>query len=714
MGFWVMLAVMIGMSVVSYLLTPKIKLRTDKSRPLGLDEFSLPTAEEGRALPVVFGTVNVKGVNVLGQYHFAQWYSEGTGLWYYWLAVHFGVSARVDSINSMMIQEKIVPMAGVVVTDGNNKIVFRIAGFDYTAPIATGTYPSRAALAEAVEAAMLATDPGAAGWWVRHSYVVSEGRSTIFFIITINSIPNYCAASLTPGKYTAAAFFAEAERAMNAAVDPATEGVFSVHTDGSMHFVKAAGSLYQSFELQNIDYATNPADFLSSILPMLGYHSYDYYVGTGAGSVSPEISTHLDRFIWNYGYSTPAVLRTSLASFTARALLGLPVSDVDVTVALSTADRLNGLVLTDGANGHTTVEVRDSSGLVQGQVLDATFEFYNGDPAQEADAYLAAAIGSTIPAYRRTAHAMLKQTLIGSTGVPWVPSFVVQWNPNSLGLPESKHHVGGDGSPRDGSDANPVAAIYELLTNADWGLGLPPSSVDVANFLQIGAALYDEACGVSMPLESADRAAEYIADILRVIDGVLYVDASTGLAKIALVRADYSLAGIPALTQDNVLSCSLTRSSWDDTRNVVRVRYKDKNAGYTERVEMAQDLANILTRGGEQSIEDYAFPGVTSATQAASVAARLLKAVSTPLAQITLTVNLQGWSLRPGSVFKLTWAPLGIEDMACRVANVRVGRATENTLEIDAVEDIFGLPWTNYTPGVGYGYDYGNDYGGTP
>lgn len=59
------LAVLIVSSFVVAALTPK----PAPPKPAALDDFDAPTAEEGRAIPVVFGTVWVTGPNVV-------WYGD--------------------------------------------------------------------------------------------------------------------------------------------------------------------------------------------------------------------------------------------------------------------------------------------------------------------------------------------------------------------------------------------------------------------------------------------------------------------------------------------------------------------------------------------------------------------------------------------------------------------------------------------------------------
>lgn len=49
-------------SILAALLAPK--QQTDKPKPSSLGDFQFPTAEEGRAVPVIMGTVKMKAPNV--------------------------------------------------------------------------------------------------------------------------------------------------------------------------------------------------------------------------------------------------------------------------------------------------------------------------------------------------------------------------------------------------------------------------------------------------------------------------------------------------------------------------------------------------------------------------------------------------------------------------------------------------------------------------
>lgn len=62
MAFITNLLIGIALQVIGYLLLPK----PPAPKPPSLDDFKDPTAEAGRPIPVVFGSVTVTGLNNLG------------------------------------------------------------------------------------------------------------------------------------------------------------------------------------------------------------------------------------------------------------------------------------------------------------------------------------------------------------------------------------------------------------------------------------------------------------------------------------------------------------------------------------------------------------------------------------------------------------------------------------------------------------------------
>lgn len=65
MAFWVVIALAVASVALNLLLRPKVKA----PKPDSVTDFENPTSDAGRPIPVVFGTITVKGLNYL-------WYGD--------------------------------------------------------------------------------------------------------------------------------------------------------------------------------------------------------------------------------------------------------------------------------------------------------------------------------------------------------------------------------------------------------------------------------------------------------------------------------------------------------------------------------------------------------------------------------------------------------------------------------------------------------------
>lgn len=61
MGFWIQLGLMVISAVIQYALAPK----PPTPKPASINDVNAPVAEEGKPVPVVFGTVYLRAPNVL-------------------------------------------------------------------------------------------------------------------------------------------------------------------------------------------------------------------------------------------------------------------------------------------------------------------------------------------------------------------------------------------------------------------------------------------------------------------------------------------------------------------------------------------------------------------------------------------------------------------------------------------------------------------------
>jgi len=330
----------------------------------------------------------------------------------------------------------------------------------------------------------------------------------------------------------------------------------------------------------------------------------------------------------------------------------------------------------------------DHEGGIQGNL-----DFYAGSLTQTANDYLQDQAAVTIPGYRGVCHAVLRRMYLGNSSFLRPISFTVRRCPNQLALTGGHENIAGD--------ANPAAMIYEILTDTRWGLGLSSGLIDVTSFRAAGDTLYTEALGLSMLVDTAAPASEIIQEILRHVDGVLYADPATGALTLKLARADYTVGSLPVFDESNLESFEIARGGWGETRNNIKIEYVDRAQNFTPRVAQAQDLANIQIQGGQLAVESINFRGLSNAAAAQRVAARALKALSLPPAQIAMVANREAWALRPGSVAVVNWPPLGITGLVFRVTRPRSGSLLDGKIQIDAVPDIFAVDWTGYSPPPG-------------
>lgn len=323
--------------------------------------------------------------------------------------------------------------------------------------------------------------------------------------------------------------------------------------------------------------------------------------------------------------------------------------------------------------------------------ISGTMRFYPGNDRQEPNAYLAEQLGEDVPAYYNLCYAMLEQLYVGTSKYIKPISFEVSRYPNALGVPDGKHIIG--------EDANPVCFIYEILTNRIWGVGKPASTIDLEVWRDKAATVHEEGFGFSAVYNGASTAEEMITEVLRHIDGVVFSDPQTGLVTIGLARNDYVKADLPVFGPDDFIEPpKFSRPSWSETRNSILVSFTDRENNYTVTPVPFQDQANIEQRQGEISTESVDFGGFTTRTAMTAAGMRALKAYAWPLASLSGRLDRKAWKTRPNDVVVINWPDLGIDNIVFRITTVGYGQLSQNTIQIDSIEDVFSVGANAYDP----------------
>ncbi|MBL4909017.1 MAG: phage tail protein [Alteromonadaceae bacterium] len=341
-----------------------------------------------------------------------------------------------------------------------------------------------------------------------------------------------------------------------------------------------------------------------------------------------------------------------------------------------------------------------------------------GELAQTENAYLQSQLGTDIPAFRGVLTAVFREGAFTETVVGFLPGgglgeFIVPiytsdgdggfiasmspypkpWAFEVLDLP------GGTFNPTkqdiNNGSANGAHILYDTLTNAEWGLGLPVGELDTASFQAVGDTLFTENFGLSLVYAQQSSVEEFVKQILTLINAVLYPDRVTGKFRLSLIRDDFDPNTLPVFNESNISSLkSFERPAFAELVNEIVLTYR-KRGDLDDTTITAQDLASVQAQNGIIS-QTKDFTGVDTADIAAKIAVRELRQSSTPLARVSFKTDRTGWDVNPGDVIKLSWAAYGIVQVIIRVTEVDYGALEDGEILIEGVEDIFGLPSNAY------------------
>lgn len=325
-----------------------------------------------------------------------------------------------------------------------------------------------------------------------------------------------------------------------------------------------------------------------------------------------------------------------------------------------------------------------------------------GEATQVAGAALKGLVGEDTPAFRGVL-SLFYSGLISSM-TPYVKewSFRIRrstagwfnntpWYPEKCRIDLTKEE---DGITYDIHAMNPAHIIYEVVTNPHWGGGHPVASIDDASFRAAADTLYDEGFGLCIKWSREDTVQQFIQIIVDHIGGNFYQDKFTGLFCLQLIRDNYVVSELPLYTMSTGLlsieSDEVTALS--GTANEVIVNWVDPVTN-DDRAYKERNIAAINADGFVNQLE-YDYPGIPTVEIAARVAAREIKINSSAIKRFTLKMNRSAFNIQVGSVFRISSPLNGIENIVLRAGRVEDGTMDDGTIEVVAVQDIFGLPAT--------------------
>ncbi|ESQ85392.1 hypothetical protein AEAC466_04295 [Asticcacaulis sp. AC466] len=237
--------------------------------------------------------------------------------------------------------------------------------------------------------------------------------------------------------------------------------------------------------------------------------------------------------------------------------------------------------------------------------------------------------------------------------------------------------------------ANFAHIIYECLTNVTWGMGAPAFTIDTDSFNSAAHQLYDEGLGGTMVWDKQKTIQDFVSELLSLIQGVMFLDPTTGKHTIALLRDDYDPATLPVLNEDNSKMTSFKRSLPGEVTSEITVSWTNPINEQTETVTRQVD-ALVAIQG--QAINDqrdyYPIRTVELATQ---LCERDLRSASAGLATFDLRVDRSAWNLRPGNCFIVSSDVNEVDALVGRILEIDYGTTTDSQITLKCIEDIFSL-----------------------
>lgn len=332
--------------------------------------------------------------------------------------------------------------------------------------------------------------------------------------------------------------------------------------------------------------------------------------------------------------------------------------------------------------GTGTIDAEIFGGHKSGGGWYGDFKYYPGSFPQNINTYVEGQVeAGTLPGYGGQAHIVFEHNEIGESNSLRRMAFGLERYTNTVNAPNEG---------RIGEDLNPVEALYQVCVDPWIGLGLNPGNIDLANWQQAAVTLAAEQNGVSVVITAPSDGKRLIREILRQIDGIMFQDPATGLLRLKLIRNDYAVRDLPLFDEHDVLRVrSYTKTAWNDVITQVKASFPQRDSD-SDAVAVSQDQATAAMLGRMKTVS-VSFPFCYDRDLANRLAARERAQLSVPLFRMTLEMNRNAYSLRPGDVFKLNWPEFGARDLVLRVVRHDLGELLNNRIVIECVQDVFAV-----------------------
>lgn len=218
-------------------------------------------------------------------------------------------------------------------------------------------------------------------------------------------------------------------------------------------------------------------------------------------------------------------------------------------------------------------------------------------------------------------------------------------------------------------DCNPVAVLWDIMTNPFFGLGLSEDRMDTTDLDDVATVLSAECNGISPFLDREEEARTVLLRVTEHINGYLTTGTS-GKIRMRLVRPE-STSGIPHFHESHLVEPpTLSVESITETDTDVTVKFTNRELAYKESTASATNLGNrtVAVEPRTKNLEREWITRPYAAGLMAQIAAQMA-AIPGLAGTITIRSNALG-NLTPGDIFRLSYPHAGICNLVCRVESI--------------------------------------------
>jgi hypothetical protein len=364
------------------------------------------------------------------------------------------------------------------------------------------------------------------------------------------------------------------------------------------------------------------------------------------------------------------------------------VKQIKVGKVIVWPDPTNKTVLqADGATSATINHPTAFGGEEDEGGVVGTVDFQYGASSQTPNSYLTNLLGSDICATRGLTGVIKRQVRFGTSPYPKPWAYLIkrtaihtdgttQWYPAKATI--------------NSYDLNAAHILRECYTNTEWGYSHSTSLFDEATWQAVADTLYDEGFGLSLKWETPNQPLQqFIQNVLRHINGLVYQDPSTGEFVLKLIRDDYVIGSLEEFNNSDIEAVSeFSREGYHHVPDMIWLEYWNRLDNTSVSINN-HDIATMNMQGGKSIHMEVRYIGINDDTLASKVVTRERQQLNAFMAPMKIKAKRTMAHLRPGDVFKLTWPPLGISQKVVRVIRPAYGTLKEGYVSFHCAEDVF-------------------------